>query len=307
MNTIKGNVDVQMFLEEYLSSEQLGGLILLGVKGIGKYLLACRTAAQELKVNEIDKLVYHPDYILIQPNNGSIKVEQIQQLQSVIKYYPTSNRRVILIDDADTMTDSAQNCLLKILEDKQQYNFFIMVAHNKLLPTIHSRAYTLDMNRLSNHEMYEYLMEIGIDHNDALFFSNICNGCIGTYYQLLEDPSFLNILKNCLNYFRDNSTRDAGLMKVFNIFKEKEIDKFIKQYKLSLEILYDVLSKIFYGLLLCYVNHEETPLIDYSYMKQHYTLVDTVNILESISDHRANYRKVNYSKDDFFDFVRSII
>lgn len=69
----------------------------------------------------------------------SIGVERIRKLYDEVK---TSSQQMVIIDDADTMTDAAQNALLKLLEEPNSYTSFILTSHKpeQLLPTVRSRT-----------------------------------------------------------------------------------------------------------------------------------------------------------------------
>ena len=61
----------------------------------------------------------HPDVVLVEPgDNGSIGVEPIRQLTGRSAYKPFEGRcRVVIVDNADRLMWSAQNALLKTLEE----------------------------------------------------------------------------------------------------------------------------------------------------------------------------------------------
>lgn len=84
------------------------------------------------------------------PNKQAISVEQIRELIIKLRTYAI-NRRTIIIDNADLMTESSQNALLKILEEpNKNTNFILIVANQKsLLDTIKSRCQTLTLHKTS--------------------------------------------------------------------------------------------------------------------------------------------------------------
>src|SRR5689334_17827381 len=53
----------------------------------------------------------HPDVLIVEPgDSGTIKVDQIRDIVDRAAYRPfEGKRRVIIVDDADTMVSSAQN------------------------------------------------------------------------------------------------------------------------------------------------------------------------------------------------------
>ena len=69
------------------------------------------------------------DFIEIIPDGNTIKIEQIREMQQ--KAYETpivSNRKVFIIDDADTATKEAQNALLKTLEEPAEFLNIILIT-----------------------------------------------------------------------------------------------------------------------------------------------------------------------------------
>jgi DNA polymerase-3 subunit delta' len=83
----------------------------------------------------------HPDCVFIEPDpepaTPQIKIEQIRQIDQQIIYRPLmAHRKVCLIDDADRMTLSAANALLKTLEEPPDHSLFVLVSSRPLaLPT----------------------------------------------------------------------------------------------------------------------------------------------------------------------------
>ncbi|MBI4374406.1 MAG: hypothetical protein HY542_05980, partial [Deltaproteobacteria bacterium] len=64
----------------------------------------------------------HPDFIRVQPEGATIKVESIHQLRKRVLYRPLEAKRlVILIEEAEKMTEAAANALLKTLEEPPPY------------------------------------------------------------------------------------------------------------------------------------------------------------------------------------------
>ncbi|MES2876416.1 MAG: AAA family ATPase [Patescibacteria group bacterium] len=118
-----------------LSGDVPHALLLSGATGVGLATLASHIAENE------GRLLAH-----IRPESkstalASISVERIREL-----YVETKSRleglNFVIIDDADTMNTSAQNALLKLLEEPNQSIRFILTSHSPdmLLPTIRSRT-----------------------------------------------------------------------------------------------------------------------------------------------------------------------
>ena len=82
------------------------------------------------------------------PQKSTISTEQIRDLTAILRTH-SSVRRVVIINPANTMTESAQNALLKTLEEPNPNTHFLLIttANTELLPTIQSRCQQLTLHR----------------------------------------------------------------------------------------------------------------------------------------------------------------
>lgn len=92
----------------------------------------------------------HPDVITVSAAEGKreIVAEQARALRADAYVRPNeAERKVYLIDPADGMNDTAQNALLKVLEDGPPYAAFLLLCAQpgRLLSTIRSRCETLTL------------------------------------------------------------------------------------------------------------------------------------------------------------------
>lgn len=90
----------------------------------------------------------HPDIIRVSLLDGKreIIVEQVRQLRADAYIRPNeAMRKVFIIDPAQAMNASAQNAMLKVLEDGPAYLSFLLLTDDvqQLLPTVRSRCETL--------------------------------------------------------------------------------------------------------------------------------------------------------------------
>ena len=107
---------------------------------------ACRKAAAGV----------HPDIITIRRTEDSkgrlrreITVDQVREMAADAVVLPNeSERKVYLIEDADTMNIPAQNAALKLLEEPPAGVIFLLCAVNprQLLPTVRSRCAEIAVN-----------------------------------------------------------------------------------------------------------------------------------------------------------------
>lgn len=96
--------------------------------------------------------------------SSQILIGQIRALEDFVYIGGhRSNRRVILIEPAEAMNISAENSLLKILEEPPLGICFLLVSNRwrKLLPTIRSRCRTLMFGRPGMPEAAQWLTDQG--------------------------------------------------------------------------------------------------------------------------------------------------
>lgn len=134
-------------------SEQLASLerdlpqaiILAGPDGIGLGRLAEHVAGKA-------SLVVRPTEPT-KTTKGSIGIDLIRSLYTETRGSTTS-RQVIIIDEADRMSEPAQNAFLKLLEEPGRNVYFILTSHHPelLLPTIRSRAPTVRVPEISSEQ-----------------------------------------------------------------------------------------------------------------------------------------------------------
>lgn len=85
----------------------------------------------------------HPDLYVLDEGDDEIKVEHARRIRAEAAILPNDGaRKVFLIRHATRMNSSAQNALLKVLEEPPRYAFFLLTAEQPdgLLQTIRSRC-----------------------------------------------------------------------------------------------------------------------------------------------------------------------
>jgi DNA polymerase-3 subunit delta' len=99
-----------------------------------------------------------------------------------------SNRRIAIIDDAETMTEESANALLKTLEEPPLGSLMILLAPDSeaILPTIRSRCQPLWFSPLADEIVVELLTAEGIEPAQAAAVVGLCGGSLHTARQLLD-------------------------------------------------------------------------------------------------------------------------
>lgn len=127
----------------------------------------------------------HPDILVIRPNDkGNIKIEPVREAIDRAGYRPfEGRRRVTIIDSADGLETSAQNALLKILEEPPPSSVFMLVTAfpDTLLQTVRSRCPQLRFRGLEMQEVVTALRRLRpkLDEKQAYRAAATAEGSVG--------------------------------------------------------------------------------------------------------------------------------
>lgn len=179
---IIGQEKLKKFLTNEINSGNLSyGYIFESDKYMGKSFIARQFATA----------LTSPMYIkeITPPNERkTIQVDDIRDLK-VDCYSQTYNgqKKVYIIPNAETMTISAQNAFLKILEEPPQECVFILLTTNRysLLETIRSRCTLLTLSRYKDTEIKQYLDSLGVQYTNETI--QLCNGTLNRYSYLVSE------------------------------------------------------------------------------------------------------------------------
>jgi DNA polymerase-3 subunit delta' len=109
----------------------------------------------------------HPDVVIVAPDEkGRVNIEQIREVIDRAGFRPfEARRRVVIIDEADTMLAPAQSALLKVLEEPPPSSIFILATtrSDMLLPTVQSRCPRLRFQAAGAEPIDEEAREIARD------------------------------------------------------------------------------------------------------------------------------------------------
>lgn len=239
---IIGNEKIKTFLNKAVEENHIShSYLFIGIEGIGKNLFAKELARKLLCLEQEEtedcvscikwKSENHPDFYQIEPENKTIKIEEIRRLQEKIAEKPiTSKKKVYLIIDSDRMTKEAQNCLLKTLEEPPEYATIILTASNesKLLNTIKSRCMKIAFQPIEEERIKKYCnIELGIEPSEE--FLKAGEGSIGKTLQLQQEKEIYEQVNTMLN-----EMEQQDLITLFNtaevIYKEKEKIQEVLEY-----------------------------------------------------------------------------
>ena len=135
----------------------------------------------------------HPDVEIIRTEGLSIKVEEIRELLTRVAWAPSMGGwRVVVMEDADRLTESAANALLKAIEEPNTRTVWLLCAPtlHDLLPTIRSRCRHIQLHTPSDEAVTQVLINRdGITPAMALFAARVSQGHIGRAKYLATNES----------------------------------------------------------------------------------------------------------------------
>lgn len=125
----------------------------------------------------------HPDVEIIRTEGLSIKVEEIRELLTRVAWAPSLGAwRVVVMEDADRLTESAANALLKAIEEPGTRTVWLLCAPtlHDVLPTIRSRCRQLQLRTPSIESVTQVLINRDkISPEMAQFAARASQGHIG--------------------------------------------------------------------------------------------------------------------------------
>ncbi len=193
-----GQKQAKNLLGRSIASDRLAHAYLFrGPEGVGKQLFA-RALSAAVNCNAGNGLTgcgvcsscikfgadSHPDFLLVSPEKGAIKIDQIRKLIKKLSFAPYEAKiRVVLIEDVHTMRQEAANSLLKTLEEPPENNLLILTADSagKVLQTIISRCQTIPFYSLTFDETADILRRDNseLDLETALLLARLSEGSPG--------------------------------------------------------------------------------------------------------------------------------
>lgn len=169
----------------------------------------------------------HPDItvVTLEGKHKNISVDQIRELrnQAYIKAH-LANKRVFIIDPADTMNAQSQNAILKVLEEPPQNVIFILIAASRtaFLPTIVSRCISLSPAIPEISKAAQYISknsESSIE--DIMACLKSANGRIGRAVELLNNNTTDKATASAIEFFAFlKNAKEWELLKLLSEFEK---------------------------------------------------------------------------------------
>ena len=173
-------------------------------------------------------------------NLSTIPVNQIRKITFWAHTSTTESRKVVIIENAEKMNDSARNSMLKILEEPPEHCFFIFLSSRtgEIIPTIRSRLRSYSLKERTPEEEKKVICQIFRD-NSGQYSS------ISAFFDSF-DPD-VEVLSELSSQFLSFYMSDEASDDVRNLLKEKLKDIKGDSVKVFLEKLLEAARRAFPG------------------------------------------------------------
>ena len=134
----------------------------------------------------------HPDLAVLSTERVIITIDEVRRLVSSSQFSPSVGRyRVVVIEDADRMTERTSNLLLKALEEPPPRTVWILCAPSEadLIPTIRSRVRSVRLRTPSVDDVAQLLVaRNGVAPDLAVLAAREAQSHIGMALRLATNP-----------------------------------------------------------------------------------------------------------------------
>lgn len=195
-----------------------GSFLLSGEDGDGLALTARLVAARLCGIPFEKSLAEHADIIVYPNPHGSkasskktaekqkppmVSVDDVREIIASLYLTPFElDKRIYIIENAESMSEICQNKLLKSLEEPPPRVCFILCASGAMLPTVESRCRLL---RLAPFPVDTVRRELDIRHKDKAaneLAARASRGNIGLAERILVDGDFAKLYAAALDILR---------------------------------------------------------------------------------------------------------
>lgn len=274
-------------------------LIIEGEQGLGKRTLAkqlasmleCRDDNKPCRVCTQCKKVLkgiHPDVFEYSSEGGSsvFKVEIVRKVIADAYMQPNEGKyKIYILGNSDCMNASAQNALLKILEEPPKYVIFIITVSNKskMLETVLSRSVAVTLDGVDINDAAHYILSHydGFEEKQVRELLSSLNGNIGKTLDALEqgkNNELVNLCNDvCTALVSDN---EYELLKCCSAFRKDR-----QAIVFSMELLKNIFRDALVGAKksdMLSGNSDTVLLISQKLTKQN--LIDLIDICDKLKE-----------------------
>jgi DNA polymerase-3 subunit delta' len=154
----------------------------------------------------------HADVRRVIPEGLSIGVDEMRAIVQIASRRPTTgHRQIVVIEDADRLTEGAANALLKVVEEPPSSTVFLLCAPSvdpeDIAVTLRSRCRHVALVTPSTEAIAHVLVDSdGLDTDTANWAASVSGGHVGRARRLATDPEARQRRERALALVRDAAT-----------------------------------------------------------------------------------------------------
>jgi DNA polymerase III subunit delta' len=154
----------------------------------------------------------HADVRRVIPEGLSIGVDDMRAIVQIASRRPTTgHRQIVVIEDADRLTEGAANALLKVVEEPPPSTVFLLCAPSvdpeDIAVTLRSRCRHVALVTPSTEAIARVLIDSdGLDAETANWAASVSGGHVGRARRLATDPEARQRRERALELVRDAAT-----------------------------------------------------------------------------------------------------
>jgi len=151
----------------------------------------------------------HADVRRVIPEGLSIGVDEMRAIVQIASRRPTTgHRQIVVIEDADRLTEGAANALLKVVEEPPPSTVFLLCAPSvdpeDIAVTLRSRCRHVALVTPSTEAIAHVLVDSdGLDTDTANWAASVSGGHVGRARRLATDPEARQRRERALGLVRD--------------------------------------------------------------------------------------------------------
>src|SRR3989344_1255310 len=224
------------FIELAATGKLSHAYLFFGDAQVGKFTCALRLAHHfEFGNGDVAKgtmtecLVIRP---VIEETKESIGISQARELKNFLYQLPANSKfRVAIVDEAQYLTDQAQNAILKVAEEPPPHGVLILITPNpdSLIKTLQSRFQKIYFPRVKEEEIAKWLVK---EHKlSAKAANEIAAGSFGRpgfAFELVGDEESLRIRNEVKKFLDGKTSWKEAAKNLSDIDNRKNIYPFLK-------------------------------------------------------------------------------
>lgn len=225
--------------------------------------------------------------------NFSLKVDDMRRLKLELSMSGVeSAKKVIIIEQADLMTNSSANSLLKFIEEPQADLLIFLITESKesLLPTIISRSQIVPFNKMDPYVKVDEYKNAGFEDWESHIFVRVTQS-LDLARELKEELDIKKIKKTIWMWFEYLVRGDNQAF----VFVHTELRKVVEN-KSNQALLFDFILYLFEDLLIL-KYHSKKPIayVDYQEKLEVYADNQSANsivyMIESVLHSKTQFEK----------------